>query len=166
MKFVATQFLSQPRHSLLRQSVSAALIAAVGSCLVLATAYGFAHLIGKAPDLDAAPDVSITTLELFGLAVFSPLIETVMLALTITVLAQFFHSRLSLALVAALVWAGLHSIVSPFWFFGTVWSFFVFSWCYLMWRPRSLWHALAAAAIPHALVNISVFAVVALAASA
>ena len=46
-----------------------------------------------------------------------------------------------------------HSVVP--WFFGTVWSFYVFSLGYLAWRPVSYKHALGAAAVPHALVNAS-----------
>lgn len=164
MKFIADQLFSAPQRGLLRQSASAALTAAVGSCVILATAYGFAHAFGKTPDLETLPDVPIAALQLFGLAVLSPVAETAMLALTITALANFIHSRLWLAVIAALIWGGLHSLASPFWFFGTVWSFFVFSCCYLIWRPRSLWYALAAAAIPHALINIFVFTVLALSA--
>jgi hypothetical protein len=41
------------------------------------------------------------------------------------------------------------------WFFGTAWSFYVFSRGYLAWQPVSYKHALGAAAVPHALVNSS-----------
>lgn len=56
---------------------------------------------------------------------------------------------------SALAWGGLHAWFHPLWFFGTVWSFYVFSLGYLAWRPVSYKHALGAAAVPHALVNAS-----------
>jgi hypothetical protein len=63
--------------------------------------------------------------------------------------------RQVLALLSALAWGGAHAWFHPLWFFGTVWSFYVFSRGWLAWQPVSYKHAFGAAALPHALVNSS-----------
>lgn len=87
--------------------------------------------------------------------VVAPLIETAVLALVVTLLARWIRNANLVAAISALAWAGLHATFHPLWFFGVVWSFFVFSRGYLAWRPVSYKHAFGAAAVPHALVNAS-----------
>jgi hypothetical protein len=87
--------------------------------------------------------------------VAAPVVETVVLSLLITGLARFIRNVNLVAAMSALVWGALHAMFYPIWFFGVVWSFFVFSRGYLAWRPVSYKHAFGAAAVPHALVNSS-----------
>jgi len=166
MRFLAKQIFVEPRHGLLRHSVVAALIAFLGAALMVTAFYGIACALGNPPDPNAAPEVPITAFQFFAMVVFAPVVGTILLAFTITALATFLRSKLWISVFAALVFGGAHSLTSRFWFFAAVWPFFIFSCCYLIWRARSLTHALAAAAIPHALINISVFVVAALSASA
>jgi hypothetical protein len=85
----------------------------------------------------------------------SPLIETVVLGLWLRVLGLVTQRPVVLATLSALSWGAAHAAFHPMWFFGTVWSFYVFSRGWLAWRPVSYIHAFGAAALPHALVNAS-----------
>jgi membrane protease YdiL (CAAX protease family) len=77
------------------------------------------------------------------------------LALLLELLSRVTRHSQVIAIVSALAWGAAHAYFHPLWFFGTVWSFYVFSRGYLAWRPISYKHALGAAAVPHALVNSS-----------
>lgn len=85
----------------------------------------------------------------------SPLVETAVLGLWLRVLGLFTQRPVVLAALSALSWGAAHAAFHPMWFFGTVWSFYVFSRGWLAWRPVSYIHAFGAAALPHALVNAS-----------
>jgi membrane protease YdiL (CAAX protease family) len=88
--------------------------------------------------------------------VFAPLAETFLLAGGLRALIVAPISREVAAAISALIWGCLHGLVAFMWFFGTVWSFFVFSSAYLNWRERSFAQAYIAAAVPHALINLTV----------
>jgi len=115
---------------------------------------GVAHLKG--------PEVHATVLDAFGLVVFSPIIETLLLAGGLHILSYFSNRRTPVAAASAIAWGCLHALVGAIWFFGTVWSFFIFSCAYLAWRERGFAQAYTAAAVPHLLINFSVFVAVTL----
>jgi membrane protease YdiL (CAAX protease family) len=96
------------------------------------------------------------------MVLFGPIAETLLLALTLKVLLRATTKPLFAAAVSALLWGALHATKGALWFFGPAWSFFVFSCAFLGWRQRSFLHAFAAAAVPHALINLSVMAFLAL----
>jgi hypothetical protein len=83
--------------------------------------------------------------------------ETLLLAFVLNILSNWIKPKLPVAAISALLWGGLHGLYAPIWFFGTVWSFFVFSCAFLAWRERSFRAAFVAAALPHALVNLTVY---------
>lgn len=89
----------------------------------------------------------------FGSIVFAPIVETFILAYMLTVLSSSSLHRFWVVVIAAICWGCFHAIFGRLWFFGTVWSFFVFSCAYLVWRPVSSQKAFLAAALPHALIN-------------
>ena len=89
----------------------------------------------------------------FGVIVFSPIAETFILAYMLTVLSSSSLRRIWVVVIAAISWGCLHAIFGRLWFFGTVWSFFVFSCAYLVWRQVSFRKAFLAAALPHVLIN-------------
>jgi hypothetical protein len=101
------------------------------------------------------PPVDIATRSLWIAVLAAPVIETLVLGGVLRLLEFATRRRQVLALVSALAWGGAHAWFHPLWFFGTVWSFYVFSRAWLAWRPVSYKHAFAAAALPHALVNSS-----------
>jgi hypothetical protein len=130
-------------------------LALVPSILLAALAY--AAFSGAGADMAAVqkPMRDVAQRHWWIALLAAPLIETLLLALGIQLIARFTKHRETIAITSALCWGALHASFYPIWFFGTVWSFYVFSRGYLAWRPVSVKHALAAAAVPHALVNSS-----------
>ena len=100
------------------------------------------------------PSQSFSFLQLLNMVVASPLIETFLLGALIRFLAKFLSNNYAIAAISALSWGLLHALLAPLWFFGTVWSFFVFSLMYLKWLTRSSRDAFKAAAAAHVLVNL------------
>jgi hypothetical protein len=95
--------------------------------------------------------------------VLAPVVETFCLAGILALLSIFLTRASYVALASALVWGALHGAFGAMWFFGTAWSFYVFSCAYLYWRKQSFGKAFVAASVPHALVNSSVMLGLALA---
>lgn len=136
----------------------AALVALAGSLLLASVAFWIA---GAVPDESEGPTVAIGWVHFFAIVVFSPLVETWLLVLLIRLVKRFGAGSGVTALIGALTWGGLHALLHPMWFFGTVWSFFVFSSAVLAWQQVSARQAFWAAAFPHAIINAAVFGVVA-----
>jgi hypothetical protein len=128
--------------------------------------YTLAMIVVDALGLDhaafSAPDRTISFWELFGGLVFAPIVETLLLSLLLTVLSVASAHRNFVAATAAILCGLAHGTYGLLWFFGTAWSFFVFSYGFLAWRKVSYLHAFVAAAAPHALLNATVFGFLAL----
>jgi hypothetical protein len=92
--------------------------------------------------------------------IFAPIVETFVLIGGIKLLEIISSRPVVLAMLSALVWGLLHGSFATLWFFGTVWSFFVFSSAYLAWRSRSFKAGFIAASMPHALVNLTSMCVI------
>jgi uncharacterized membrane protein (DUF485 family) len=131
-----------------------ALIAYAGSLTVVLVVNYFTGWLG--PDVEG-PSLAVSWGAFFRVVVFAPIVETALLLVTLRVIQKARFSPGTSAGLAALVWGGLHALLYPPWFFGTVWSFFVFACAVLAWRGKSRKHAYWAAALPHALVNMGVF---------
>lgn len=85
-----------------------------------------------------------------------PLVETWIVLWIIRKVRRFAHRPVSIAACTAVICAAAHELAIPLWFFGTVWSFFVFSYGFLVWQPYSSRHAFFAMFLPHALLNFLV----------
>jgi hypothetical protein len=94
--------------------------------------------------------------------IFAPIVETLVLIGGIKVLELISRRSVVLAMLSALAWGLLHGSLGALWFFGTIWSFFVFSCAYLAWRSRSFQAGFIAASMPHALVNLTAMCLIAL----
>jgi hypothetical protein len=130
-------------------------VALVPTILILLAAHAILSSAGADVDALQKPAREIEQRSVWITLVVAPLVETCVLALVVTGLARIFRNPNVVAAISALAWGGLHAAFHPMWFFGVVWSFFVFSRGYLAWRPVSYKHAFGAAAVPHALVNAS-----------
>ncbi len=130
-------------------------LALIPSLLLVAIAH--ALFAGAGADVAALqkPARDIAQRNVWMTVLVAPLVETLLLAVGLRVIAVFTRHREAIAITSALAWGALHAWFYPLWFFGTAWSFYVFSRGYLAWQPVSYKHALAAAAVPHALVNAS-----------
>ena len=130
-------------------------LALIPSILLVVLAY--AVFSGAGADVSALqkPARDVAQRNVWMTVLVAPLVETLLLALGIRLLGLVTRHREAIAITSALAWGALHASFYPMWFFGTAWSFYVFSRGYLAWRPVSYKHALGAAAVPHALVNSS-----------
>jgi len=102
-----------------------------------------------------APARDASVGEFIGAVVLAPIGETLLLGLLLWALSRLSSRPVFIACVAAALWGGLHGSLGALWFFGTFWSFYVFSCSYLAWRPQAYWKAFVVAAAPHALINLS-----------
>ncbi len=98
----------------------------------------------------------------YMMAVWAPVVETLMMAGILWLLSFATGSKTKLAIISASIWALFHSLVGFMqpepaftWAWGVViaWPFFVFSCGYLAWRDKSVGHGLVVAMGLHAFQN-------------
>jgi membrane protease YdiL (CAAX protease family) len=87
------------------------------------------------------------------LVLFAPLVETLIMAAVLSLLARFL-SPTRAVLASALLWGIAHSLQATVWGFVVWWPFLIFSTLYLVWRERSIWAAIGVAATTHAVQNL------------
>jgi hypothetical protein len=118
-----------------------------------------AALVSLLPDLFSAQRASLPNLRelhhIIGSTTIGPLIETLGLGITIWVLRQVvgIDRKLLLVVLAAIIWAGLHSLVSVLWGLTVAWMFVVFAAAYVRWQPAGTKWAVLVATVAHALNN-------------
>lgn len=106
-----------------------------------------------APTL-ATPDFALRGTTVFLLLVlFAPLVETLIMAAVLSVLARFVSPTLAVLLSAAL-WGVAHSLQAAAWGLVIWWPFMIFSTLYMVWRERSVLAALGVVTATHALQNL------------
>lgn len=76
-------------------------------------------------------------LTVFALAVATPLVETLILAATCSILLRFVRPELAI-LISSFGWAIAHSYQAPVWGLVIFWPFVIFSTLYVVWKQRSL----------------------------
>ena len=89
----------------------------------------------------------------FSALVVAPLLETLLLALTLKIISIFAGTHRSIAIVSGLAWGLLHAIVWPP-AIVVGWPFYVMSRSYLAWRPLGFGHAFYVVALVHAAYNL------------
>ena len=90
---------------------------------------------------------------LFGLVVFAPVVETLIMGTVLLVLLRLAGPTAAVLLSSA-GWGILHSLAAPIWGLIIWWPFLVFSTLFVVWRGRSLGAAFAVPAAVHALHNL------------
>ena len=90
---------------------------------------------------------------LFLLVVFSPFVETLIMAVVLEVLLRLVRPPIAIAL-SSLGWGVAHSLETPAWGLVIWWPFLIFSTLYVTWRQRSVWAAIAIVFCVHALQNL------------
>lgn len=146
-------FLLYPEIPLWKYCLYLVPLALIPSALIVTLASLTAEAAGLNVAAHSAPERDVTLGSVMGAVVFAPVVETFMLAGLLRVLSFTSLHPAVCAAFSAVLWAGLHGLLGALWFFGTVWSFFVYSCGYMTWRKTSLRQGFLAAAIPHALVN-------------
>lgn len=153
---------SPPDHRLLSRSLQAFVLGFAGSITLVCIALAGGMALGLIQSMPESPaEMEITMGDFLGVVILAPVVETLLLGAILGPLRKTGWPPAAVAMLSALIWGGLHGLLAPFWFFGTVFSFFVFSSVWLTWRARSLRHAFLAAMLPHAINNLAVFLLVA-----
>ena len=89
----------------------------------------------------------------FALAVATPLIETLILAVTCSIMLRFVRPELAI-LLSSLGWAVAHSYKAPVWGLVIFWPFIIFSTLYVVWKQRSLTAGITMPFAAHFLHNL------------
>ncbi|MDQ3074581.1 MAG: hypothetical protein M3Q88_03065 [Pseudomonadota bacterium] len=135
-----------PRRAWLAILVGFAL-ALTGSLILSATATKMAPSLAK-------PEFSLRGPIAFVLLVgFAPLVETLIMAGVLSLLARFFTPTMTV-FASALLWGFAHSFQAAAWGLVIWWPFLIFSTLYIVWRQRSVAAGIAVATATHALQNV------------
>ena len=119
--------------------------------LAIAMILGFAGIITE----DTSPQFEGSALGLlFLMVVVSPPVETLIMAGGLWILSFITKKPVRLAIMSAIVWAVVHSLIAPAWGLGVIWPFFVFSCAYLGWRRHSWRRAILVTSCVHAFQNL------------
>jgi len=90
----------------------------------------------------------------FGMVVFSPIVETLLMMVVFWFLRKFTQVSVKLVIWSAILWAILHSTAWLPWGLIVLWGFVVFSICYLSWEKVSRWRAFWITSATHAMLNL------------
>ena len=127
----------------------AGLISLVPS-LVIVLILGLTGVISE----ETVPEFEGSAIGLFvTLVIIGPPLETLLMAGLLWLLSFIIKRQIGLAVISAVLWAAMHSLIAPTWGLGVVWPFFVFSCSYLTWRRRSWWRAILVTSCVHAFQN-------------
>jgi hypothetical protein len=133
-------------HLYVLRAGTISLVPSLGLAFILAVAGVITEETG--PAFQGSP------LELIVLIVIAgPPLETLLMGPVLRILSFITERTVRLAILSALVWAGLHSLMAPAWGLAVVWPFFVFSCSYLTWRRRTWWRAILVTSCVHAFQN-------------
>ena len=123
----------------------------IPTALILA-AVVFTELLLELPD---ASGESLPSLNVETACLLSPLLETLLLGLTLAFLKLFVRETLWVAALSAIIWGILHGVTNePDQVFTVTWSFFVYSLCFLEWTKKSVVRAIVVTALLHSCSNV------------
>lgn len=128
-------FFAYPQRPFLTL-VAGWLLAILGAFAIAAT---LAMIVpeAQAPDFDAF--VGKGWFSVIAIAVVTPFIETLILAVTVLVMLRYIPT-IQAILLSAFGWAIVHSLSAPIWGLVIFWPFVIFTTLFVVWRQRSfLW---------------------------
>lgn len=127
---------------------------AVGWLVTFPVTILFAYVGSKLfPDLKQ-PDFPISgAMAIFLLAVFSPVVETLIMGTILLLLVRLF-GPVAAIFISSVGWGIAHSLAASAWGLVIWWPFLIFSTLFVTWRKRSLWLAFLLPMCVHALQNL------------
>lgn len=99
------------------------------------------------------PELGLGPVAFFGVVLFAPLFETLLMTPPVLILNRFFGPSVAIA-GSSLLWGIAHSLASPRWGLVIWWPFLIFSAVLLAWRGKGIWKAILTVAAAHALHNL------------
>ena len=138
--------LAEPRYPL--RAIAVGWLLACPISLVLSA---FAHWLFPAAQQPDFGPIGPFTVGL--LVLFSPLVETLIMAAVLEVLLRIVRPAYAIVL-SSLGWGIAHSLAAPSWGLVIWWPFLIFSTLYVTWRQRSAWAAIGLVFCVHALQNL------------
>lgn len=146
------------KESLVRFCFQAFFATTIGAIIVVVFTQGLMSMIGiRDTRLENATGNGFSIKDFFGVVVFAPVAETLILSLFIKIISLFSIKKVTTCCVSAMVFASLHGINGIYTFFGPLILFFSFSYSFILWRAHSYRYAYISACIPHILNNLSAF---------
>ncbi|GMQ46712.1 hypothetical protein [Vibrio sp. 10N] len=120
--------------------------------------FGVAGLLAVIIDLvfglpSDAPMYALTVADILGAVIFSPVIETLLLAAILVFINKFTEHVILSACLCALVFSLLHSMVFPLWGVITFVPFVIFGIAFQIWKLTSTKAGVQVACFIHALNN-------------
>lgn len=140
------------RYGVVTYSTVIGIAAAIGSGILVYIAI----FIGGGVSIDTSDEnmvFSIRLVDYLGLILVAPLIESFLLILLLKKLRSNGNSEFKSCCIASMIFSGFHFFISPLNFFGTLWSFFLYSKSYFVWVSHSRYLYFLAVCLPHMLVN-------------
>jgi hypothetical protein len=138
--------LAEPRHPL--RAIAVGWLLACPVSLALAALANHVFPAAPPPDFGVIGPGTVALLVLF-----SPLVETLIMAAVLEVLLRIVRPAYAIVL-SAIGWGIAHSYAAPSWGLVIWWPFLIFSTLYVTWRLRSAWAAIGVVFCVHALQNL------------
>ena len=145
-------FLFVPRSPALRYAATAAGLVLAGH-LLLSLIVALLLPQPPRPDFGVPQGWMGIAFLLFGLVVFAPLVETLIMSVPLLVLDRF-AGPVPAVIASATGWGLAHSLAVAGWGLIVWWGFLIFSIAFLIWRRRGYWAGIGVAATIHALNNL------------
>jgi hypothetical protein len=148
LSFLPTLF-REPRRPWLVLPI--AYLLTISGSLLIASLIGLLIENAEQPDFKFLAGSGFTAV--FVLAIATPLLETLILAATTSILLKFVKPSLAILLSSA-GWAVAHSLQAPIWGLVIFWPFIIFTTLYVVWKKRSLAWGLFMPYAAHFLQNL------------
>lgn len=103
---------------------------------------------------ETGPPIQVSSPADFAMIVIlSPVVETLILSSILWALAYVTRFFIPRAIMSAVIWGGIHSLIAPAWGLIVWWPFFIFACSFLAWRRKSWNHAFLVALCIHMIQN-------------
>ena len=136
-------------------NIRSSILTIVGSYLILLFTYSLDFSTGESELFDKSDEeINLSLLDYFGYIFIAPIVESSLILFAASLLGKFRKDHFSICMSIALAFATLHFLFDPMSSLGILWSFFIFTHCYLIWSNESLGRAFVSALIPHISLNI------------
>jgi hypothetical protein len=139
-------FLANTQQSISLYIIKAAILTTIfGSVISILLTYFFPNA--------SSPDFDLNVYNTIGAVVIAPLFETLLMLPIFIIARKITPNILLVALISAIFWGGVHSLLVPLWGIGVFPLFFIMSLAYQYWDEHSIGHALLVVMAIHAINN-------------